>query len=427
MLQHRRASCQGSIGEIAVGGPTLSELNSRLTEARAVAEQKGRRQEFAIQQGLRVRVYPTTQASFAYRYKAPGTNALRTVTLAPIGKRISASDLETVQELHRATKRERDAAIDPLQKRDQQRKQAAEKAAQLKVEKARQAYTVKRLTKEYLDEISGRKRSWKEDERIFERYVIPVIGKLPVEAVDLKAVRKVLGKLEGKVAMKRNVAAACRTCWKWHGGPNPWREERTPLPAPRERVLSLKELRDLLKRLDSETGMGRDIVELILLTGVRREEASSASREEFEGGEWRMPPGRMKGGRSHVVLLSKQAKALVGRVLASHESEWLFPSPRLGKAIAPEFGYKWLKSKGATYTLHDLRSTLSSHLGEQLVHDAVIDRILAHRKQGVIKHYNVAKLNEPARKAWQDWANYLDGLRKPSVSELKPGVGESLV
>jgi len=400
--------------EMPLAALSLSELNHRLACARTAAERTGVRQEFGIDQGLRVRVYPTGKAAFTYRYRPPGSNGLRTLTLSSIGKRISATDLDAAQTRHRDAKREIYAGSDPKAERDKRRQEAAEKAALLKLESSRKAYTVKRLTRGYLDEISGRKRSWKEDERIFETYVIPVIGDLPVEDVDLKAVRKVLGKLDGKVAMKRNVAAACRTCWKWHGGSNPWRDERAPPPPPRERVLTPNELQNLLKRLDEHSGLARDIVELTLLTGLRREEVSGARREEFDGDEWRIEAGRMKGGRQHVVLLSKQAQTLVGRVLQSHESEWLFPTPRKkGKGpVAPEAGYKWLRSEGASYTLHDLRRTLASYLGEQLVHDAIIDRVLAHKKQGVIKHYNVAKLTAPARAAWQAWADHLDEMRK---------------
>lgn len=403
--------------------PTLQELNLQLTQIREAALQTGTRQETGIEQGLRLRVTPTGKATFAYRYKAPGTNALRTITLASIGKRIASGDLEVALGLHRAAKRERDAAIDPLTKRDGQRQEAANHAEQLKADRTRQQLTVQALVTEYLDVISRRKRSWKEDERILHRNVVPLIGVMPFADVDLKAVRLVLGALDDRPAMKKNVQAAARACWSWRdpSAPNPWKAERVPVPQPRERVLTVGELRDLLIRFDAETDLGRDAVELLLLTGTRRLEVMEARREEFNGKEWCIPARRMKANRDHVVLLSKQAQAIVGRILDRHRSPWLLPSPvREDQPVSRERAYKWIrKSTAVTYSLHDLRRTMASHLGEQLLHDAVIDRVLAHQKQGVIKHYNHARLTEPARKAWQDWADYLDGLRKPNVMSLE--------
>ena len=200
----------------------------------------------------------------------------------------------------------------------------------------------------------------------------------------------------------------------WHDpiGMNPWTAEKIPQRPPRDYVLSDDELYALLQRLNKNQGMARDIVKLLLLTGLRRQEVSSASRQEFEGEQWRIPGERMKGERAHIVLLSKQAKVLVERILASHNSEWLFPSPRTTGPFAPEYGYKWLKQGDVKYTLHDLRRTFSSHLGESLVHDAVIDRVLAHAKLGIVRHYNHARLTDPARKAWQAWADYLDVVAK---------------
>ena len=79
---------------------------------------------------------------------------------------------------------------------------------QRKAEKSRREFTVRRLTADYVDEISERKRTCAEDRRIFNVYVLPVIGDLPVAEVDRKAVSKHLKHLNGKAAMKWNLIAA---------------------------------------------------------------------------------------------------------------------------------------------------------------------------------------------------------------------------
>ena len=250
--------------------------------------------------------------------------------------------------------------------------------------------------------------------------LIPYIGDKAVAEVSVKDVRRVLKYLDKTPIMRDRTLACARSAWNWHDPNtlNPWTAEKIPVRAPRDRVLSVAELRDLLKRLNTETGEGRDIVALILRTGVRREEAAGARREEFDDNNWRVPESRMKSGAPHTVLLSMQAKKLVDRILASHNSEWLFPSPRTSGPLDRGHGYKWLKSAGVSYHLHDLRRSMSTWLGEQLVHDAVIDRILAHRRTGINRHYIHAKLTTPARKAWQSWCDHLDSMRKENVERI---------
>jgi integrase len=389
----------------------LTDLNDRLASARRTAAEKARRQEFAIDGGLRILVYGSGKASAAYRYR--DGSKLKSLVLAPVGERLSRKELEAIEERHREARRDRARGNDPQQLRTKAREDARVAAEELKRAQKDKSFTVRVLSRTYLDYASGSKKSWREDARIFERYVLPTIGSMPVADVDLKTVRRVLAEIAHAPIQRDRVISCCKRCWNWHDpmGMNPWRGERIPVRAPRDRLLTTSEIRALRSRLDKSIGMGRDIIELALLTGVRREEASAARREEFDGAQWRIAPERMKGKRVHVVLLSRQTQALVERILRSHNSPWLFPSPKLDGAISHEFAYKWLKSDpGITYTLHDLRRTMASYLGEMLVPDVVIDRVLAHAKQGVIKHYNVAKLTEPARAAWQQWADHLDAL-----------------
>ena len=82
---------------------------------------------------------------------------------------------------------------------------------QRKAEKSRREFTVRRLTADYVEEISERKRTCAEDQRIFKVYVLPVIGDLSVAEVDRKAVSKVLKYLNGK----RTTNQATMNCKIW--------------------------------------------------------------------------------------------------------------------------------------------------------------------------------------------------------------------
>ncbi len=418
-------------GDLVAGSVrNLKQLNMKLDTTRTLAADKGSRQEFALDGGLRIRVYPTGKATFAYRFRAPGTGTLRVITLLQIGDVVRKKDLEAAEVLFREAKAERAGGIDPRLKRDQLRADGAKREAEAKAAKADAAYTVRRLSAEYLDFACQYKRSWKEDRRIFEKYILPFIGDRPVMSIQQKDVRRVLGYLKDAPIMRDRTLACARAAWNWstEAAYNPWAHEKIPQRPARDRVLTVAELRALLKRLDGEEGAGRNAVALILYTGCRSSEVVLARREEFdlEHRIWTIPAARMKTRAAHTVLLSKRLLELAKEILDAHESEWLFPSPKIsGQPLSRFHAYKWLKQE-ANYTLHDIRTAFATWLGEAVdesgmpkYSDAVIDRCLAHQKRGVNRHYNFARLTEPARKGWADWADYLNKLPSKKVTSMR--------
>lgn len=153
---------------------------------------------------------------------------------------------------------------------------------------------------------------------------------------------------------------------------------------------------------------------------VRPGELRQAQWSEFdlENCIWRIPAGRMKSRRLHVVPLSRQVKALLeelaaiegggGFVFRSLHSRQRPMSENALNGALRRMGYS-----GDEMTAHGLRATASTLLNESGLwsHDA-IERALAHKDQNVVRgiYHRGEHWDERVRMA-QWWSDHLDGLR----------------
>jgi integrase len=181
----------------------------------------------------------------------------------------------------------------------------------------------------------------------------------------------------------------------------------------RERVLSADELKMLWRSLGDDS-FG-NIIRLLLLTGCRRDEIGKLTWLEVNLAkrEINLPAERCKNGRAHTVPLSTQAVAILERILRRNSSAYLFSDVS---------GFNdWYRAKQildgrigiAEWTLHDLRRTCATNLGELGVRSEVIEECLNHRsghKRGVAGRYNWAKYADEMRMALTKWADYIDQI-----------------
>jgi integrase len=204
---------------------------------------------------------------------------------------------------------------------------------------------------------------------------------------------------------------------------------RLPKPfsgeAPREHVMTVDEIAGLVQALDAEPCGYANAVELLLLTGVRKEEVRGARVGEISGDLWRVPAARTKNAAEHLVPLSRQALDVISRQKATHRSPQLFPrvyTRRKGeppKSPAFRLGSKYvdrLRGKtGGRWTIHGFRHALATHgqdiLGFEL---SVVSAILGHvtpETSKATRVYARGKQLEARRDALQSWADWLDTLR----------------
>ena len=82
--------------------------------------------------------------------------------------------------------------------------------------------------------------------------------------------------------------------------------------------------------------------------------------------------------------------------------------------------------------LHDMRTTITSWLGERGERSDVLDRILHHqvghhtnqRSSVTESHYNFSVMAEPLRAAWQSWADHIASLVRDKPDNVVPLAGQ---
>ncbi len=180
-------------------------------------------------------------------------------------------------------------------------------------------------------------------------------------------------------------------------------------------------------------------VQLLILTGQRRNEVCAAPRGEFdlERKAWTLPPERVKNGVEHLVPLSTAACDLVaGLPVVEGEGDYLFttsgdaPISGFTKAMARLNARVTALNNGkalAHWTLHDLRRTLSSGWARLRIPTEITEKALNHTSGsfgGVAGVYNVHEYEDERREAMEAWARYVmavvDGKPPQNVVSLRP-------
>lgn len=254
---------------------------------------------------------------------------------------------------------------------------------------------------------------------LWTRHIKPDLGDLLVEDVTPAAIRKVLRKL---VATKREstsnkVRAQIRQIFNFAISEE--RVEINPVArttalhdeAPRQRVLTDDEIRQIWAALNERSGLVRKgkpasesrvsigepvsiALKLLLVTLVRRAEVSGTARSELDldNGTWLIPGSRTKSGRPHLVPLSTTAIDLFRRAIVIADanqieaSAFVFPSPRdreqpiTPAALTHALRYAREALELERLTPHDLRRTGATNMASERlgVSPFLIGKILSH-------------------------------------------------
>lgn len=308
---------------------------------------------------------------------------------------------------------------------------------------------------------------------MLDRDILPMLGAMRAEVITRAHVMQAIERVAERGALR---AADCaltltRSIFNWACATG--RLDRNPTMGlkkrnaskPRVRVLSAEEIAifwHAIEGMPSISASIRDALRLQLLTALRINEVTEASRTEidFDRKLWIVPAHRTKSEREHVLPLSDLALDLVRKIIARtyHEAErrarrygtpfqeprLLFPSRARVNPNTVEKELKWkrrvpealdphapprslircrktLQKIGIKepFNTHDLRRTVATHLGEMNVADEIIERILNHAPRTVAgKHYNHAKYLVPMRRALDEWAEKLTMLIKTIDCEI---------
>ena len=274
-----------------------------------------------------------------------------------------------------------------------------------------------------------RKRSWREDERQIERYLLPEWRHRKVKDITRRDVRDLVEAIAEETA--------------------------------RDRVLSPDEIRTFSRELGAEHHRVAALFRTLLLTAQRSGEASRmrwsqlqpalfertadglAFPSKVEPIVWTIPGTDAKNGLAHEVPLSGAVIDLLRDLVTRDEaerlrinsttrvkrnqtarpaSEYVFPSRKTkGPYLEIQKAVQRLRKRcGFGFTAHDLRRTAATLMADAGVPENIIPKILNHTEPGVTRrHYNLHAYRSEKRAALETWARYLEAL--PGTNQTATG------
>jgi integrase len=361
--------------------------------------------------GLGVRVSPKGKKSFVYMYRHEGKARFLTLGDYP---RMTLAD---AHKAHAEARKKVEQGLDP--------------GAEAVTERAedRQAPTVAVLADEYMEKwAKPRKRSWREDDRILKKDILPEWGRRKAWEITRRDVIRLLDGIvdRGAGIMANRTLATIRKMFNFAVSRDivpvsPCLAVRSPAPEQqRDRVLTTDEIRAFWHGLDgAKMAEGTKLaLKLQLVTDQRKAEIVTARWDEIDLTDkwWTIPPEKAKNKMAHRVPLSPLALELLQAAKKiTGDSPWLFPSPQTDRHITPEavdhaLRRPGLEALGFTFVPHDLRRTAASHMTGMGISRLVVSKILNHAERGVTSVYDRSSYDGEKRQALDSWGRKLKSI-----------------
>jgi integrase len=194
--------------------------------------------------------------------------------------------------------------------------------------------------------------------------------------------------------------------------------EGVPLPSKevaRDRVLDDSELAQVILAARKIGGPYGGIVELLALTGQRREEVAGLQWEELNLAQriWTLPKSRTKNEKAHVIHLSEQSMAVLTG------ADW--PAPYMFSLLGTKPFQEFSRAKrrldelsGVTgWRLHNLRRSCVSGMARLGIAPHIADKILNHQAgiiSGVAAVYQRHDFLAERRTAVEKWGAHIGGV-----------------
>jgi integrase len=329
--------------------------------------------------------------------------------------------------------------VDPIEHRK------AEEAARA-VDKAK-AVTFKQAATRY---IAANRSGWKnikhasQWEATLEAYAYPVIGALPVQAIDTALMMKVLepiwstkpetaSRVRGRV---ESVIGAAKARGEYQGeNPATWKGHLDKLLPKTSKVrkvenhaaLPYTDLPAFMMQLRAREGIAAAALEFLILTAARTGEVLGATWDELDlrKSVWTITGERMKNGREHQVPLSAPAIAVLGRMSKiTNGGNYVFFGQASGRSLSNMALLVLLRRmKRDDITSHGFRSTFRDWAAERGYQDAVAEAALAHTvPDAVVAAYRRTTFFELRKQMMDEWATFAtsDPSRSADVVAFAP-------
>src|SRR6266487_111450 len=323
--------------------------------------------------GFGVKVTPKGRKVFVVLYRTGGAGSkLRKYTIGPYGRVTLHQARVAAQKVFAAKLDGRDPAAE---KREAKRRIVVDR-----VEDLLETFIAQRLSQN---------RSGGEIARLLRREVGKTWSGRSIHEISKRDVGEVVTAIaqRGAPVAANKALKATKTFLRWCVGRAVLDQspaEGVPLPSKevaRDRVLDDNELAHVILAARKIGGPYGGIVELLALTGQRREEVAALQCDELALARraWTIPKFRTKNGKAHIVHLSEQSMAVLRRADG--------PGPYVFSLVGTKPFQEFSRAKRRLdqlsgimgWRLHDLRRTCVSGMARLGIAPHVADKILNHQ------------------------------------------------
>ena len=313
------------------------------------------------------------------------------------------------------------------------REQKADSIAKALAEQS--ANTVSELVDDFFKRnIDGKIKGAIASRQLVDNHLIPVIGKMKVDAVLPMHISNLLDGITTPTTSNKILSIAKRLfnhAIKRHAiTHNPAAafdisDAGGSMPD-RDRFLSEAELIELFKAMQTSKGFIRRhylVMKLLLLVGCRKNELYKAARADFDldAATWTMSLDN-KTQSALTVPLSKPALAIIRELMQVEINEYLLPGKVTGHV---GIGYLNMALTNLVvdiepFRIHDLRRTMRTHLGNLGVNRFVAERCLNHKIPGMEGVYDAGDYFTERKAALDKWAMFLESCERGESWNVTP-------
>lgn len=375
---------------------------------------------------------PAGHTSYGLVYRAEGRR--KKLTLGNT-KSLTLAEARSLAGKHRATI---EAGADPHGEKIANRRQAEMRRQEAE---DRQRLDAEAMWEKYMQLVASQLRSRGEKDRIFRKYILPLVDGLCVTEITkdhaLKAIDTLVAQDKRPMADKVRQEGAAFFEWlieRDHVERNVFARIRKMknVKSIRTRVLSDDEVSAIWAASEAE-GRWSYWIKLLILTGGRNMEVRGASWSEFdfEARLWTIPAERYKNRRPHTVYLTNEMLTVLEVVPRFKDVDLLFPA--VGNPCHPMSGDQKVKdridkrmrkairdggsSEPENWCAHDFRRTIATGLQRLGFRPDIADQVIGHvgsTRKGAGAHYLHHGYDEERKHALEAWSEHIAGLLQPS-------------
>jgi integrase len=366
--------------------------------------------------GLYLKIAPTGAKVWIHRYQIAGRR--RDMGLGSAAVVTLAEAREKAREVRRLVAE----GVDPIEQRVGEAAAAALAVAT--------AMTFRQCAEAY---IASMRAGWKNAKHgsqwssTLENYAFPVMGELPIAAIDIGLVLRVLepiwpkktetaSRLRGRIESILDYAKVRG----YRDGENParWKGHLDHILPAKAAVAKVRhhpsmpyaDLPGFWPRLQVQDGLAARALELCILTATRTSELLGARWAEIDmdTATWTIPAERMKADVEHRVPLSDAALALLRKLASIRVGDHVFPGQSSGRPLSQMAMLMVTRRMSVAATPHGFRSTFRTWAAEQTAFPfEVAEAALAHTQgDKTVAAYQRGDMFEKRRQLMAAWATY---------------------